>query len=67
MTNARGSLWHRWDLHVHTPASMEHNYAGAEEEQWSSCLRERKGFCYYGLWRGWIKIKLFSGSLAIGR
>lgn len=24
--NPRGSEWRKWDLHVHTPASIEHNY-----------------------------------------
>ena len=26
VNDARGSLWRRWDLHVHTPASLYHNY-----------------------------------------
>jgi predicted metal-dependent phosphoesterase TrpH len=29
----RGSLWYRWDLHFHTPASFEYNKAGATNNQ----------------------------------
>lgn len=30
-----GSAWRHWDLHIHTPASYEHNFPGATpEEQW---------------------------------
>jgi len=29
---SKGSLWHRWDLHVHSPASaLENNFAGWDE------------------------------------
>jgi len=34
----RGSLWRRWDLHVHTPSSIVHNYPGSEDEAWASFL-----------------------------
>jgi ABC-type lipoprotein export system ATPase subunit/uncharacterized small protein (DUF1192 family)/acyl-coenzyme A thioesterase PaaI-like protein len=30
MNDPRGSLWRKWDLHVHTPASLVHNYDGAD-------------------------------------
>lgn len=30
--NINGSLWNKWDLHVHTPASIENQYEGANEE-----------------------------------
>ncbi len=33
MNDARGSLWRRWDLHVHTPASLYHNY-GSGSDLW---------------------------------
>lgn len=33
MNDARGSLWRRWDLHVHTPASLYHNY-GSDNDLW---------------------------------
>lgn len=33
--NPNGSLWRKWDLHVHTPASIENQYEGSnEEEKW---------------------------------
>src|SRR5678816_1939097 len=34
MRSARGSLWRRWDLHVHTPASIKHQYAGDDATAW---------------------------------
>lgn len=33
-----GSNWKKWDLHVHTPASVVHNYQGATEEAWEAFL-----------------------------
>ena len=30
MNDPRGSIWRKWDLHVHTPASLAHNYDGAD-------------------------------------
>ena len=33
VNDARGSLWRRWDLHVHTPASLHHNY-GLGNDVW---------------------------------
>ena len=33
VNEARGSLWRRWDLHVHTPASLYHNY-GSSSDVW---------------------------------
>lgn len=33
-----GSTWKKWDLHVHTPASVVHNYQGAPEEAWEAFL-----------------------------
>jgi ABC-type lipoprotein export system ATPase subunit len=39
MTNdSAGSIWRKWDLHVHTPASVVHNYQGATEEAWEAFL-----------------------------
>lgn len=32
----RGSEWHRWDLHVHTPASELHNNFG---QDWDSYVQ----------------------------
>ena len=33
-----GSLWAKWDLHVHTPASIFHQYPGTEEKAWEAFL-----------------------------
>lgn len=39
MTNdLAGSTWKKWDLHVHTPASVVHNYSGTEDEAWEAFL-----------------------------
>lgn len=39
MTNdPAGSTWKKWDLHVHTPASIVHNYHGENEEAWEAFL-----------------------------
>ena len=33
--NSNGSLWNKWDLHVHTPASIENQYEGSNaNEKW---------------------------------
>jgi hypothetical protein len=33
---SRGSTWHRWDLHVHSPASFESSFGSpAEEDTWN--------------------------------
>ncbi len=37
--NARGSNWHKWDLHVHTPASLVHRYH-ASDDPWPRFLNE---------------------------
>jgi len=31
MKHPRGSLWRKWDLHVHTPASLVHNYSSTND------------------------------------
>ncbi|WP_048094101.1 hypothetical protein [Geoglobus ahangari] len=28
-----GSVWRKWDLHVHTPASFQHNFRFSSEEE----------------------------------
>lgn len=38
MVSTRGSLWSRWDLHVHTPESFYQRYEGSKEEQWTRFL-----------------------------
>ncbi len=34
MNDPRGSVWRKWDLHVHTPDSLVQRYGGATEEIW---------------------------------
>lgn len=38
MNYPQGSEWRKWDLHIHTPASIYHKYHGTEEEAWNSFL-----------------------------
>lgn len=38
MNDPRGSLWRKWDLHVHTPDSLVHNYTGPD--LWERFLSE---------------------------
>ncbi|QIB64416.1 TrlF family AAA-like ATPase [Kineobactrum salinum] len=38
--NTDGSTWKRWDLHVHTPESMVHNYPGEKEAAWAAFLTD---------------------------
>lgn len=38
--NPRGSLWNKWDLHVHTPDSIVHNYAGESEKAWEKFISD---------------------------
>lgn len=33
-----GSLWRRWDLHVHTPASLIHHYPSVDGDPWKAFL-----------------------------
>ncbi|MBN1391896.1 MAG: hypothetical protein JW947_03735 [Sedimentisphaerales bacterium] len=41
MNDPRGSIWRKWDLHVHTPCSLRHAYSGtSEEEQWGKFLTD---------------------------
>jgi len=36
--DAVGSTWSKWDLHVHTPASIVHHYPGTAEEAWAAFI-----------------------------
>lgn len=38
MANNRGSEWRKWDLHVHTPMSIENNYGGDTPEIWEKYI-----------------------------
>lgn len=39
-TIARGATWKKWDLHVHTPESLVHNYPGEKEAAWAAFLAD---------------------------
>ncbi len=41
MNDPRGSIWRKWDLHVHTPESIVHDYEGADP--WPRFLDELEG------------------------
>jgi ABC-type lipoprotein export system ATPase subunit len=41
MNDPRGSLWRKWDLHVHTPASLVHEYEGTDP--WPQFLDDLEG------------------------
>ena len=34
----RGSIWRKWDLHIHTPASLWNHYGGDNEEIWEKFI-----------------------------
>lgn len=36
----RGSEWRKWDLHVHTPLSIEQYYGKEDEEVWEKYLKD---------------------------
>jgi hypothetical protein len=38
MNDPRGSIWRKWDLHIHTPMSIYHNYADADP--WERFIQE---------------------------
>lgn len=40
MHDPKGSLWRKWDLHVHTPASIEQEYGGDTDEAWGHFLTD---------------------------
>ena len=41
--NPIGSTWKKWDLHVHTPSSVVHNYSGTDDEAWEAFLLDLDG------------------------
>jgi ABC-type lipoprotein export system ATPase subunit len=40
MDKSRGSFWSKWDLHVHTPASIVQQYGGNKEEIWEDFITD---------------------------
>lgn len=37
---SKGSEWRKWDLHVHTPASLDHKYGGDCDATWEKYLTD---------------------------
>jgi len=35
-----GSVWSKWDLHVHTPASVVQGYSGSSDDQWEKFVQD---------------------------
>lgn len=40
MNYPQGSLWHKWDLHVHTPASIVQHYGGNNKTIWNRFIND---------------------------
>lgn len=40
MNDPRGSLWWKWDLHVHTPSSIVNEYGGEADDIWERFLKD---------------------------
>ncbi len=39
MNYSIGSVWRKWDLHVHTPVSIENHYSGSsDDEKWKNFI-----------------------------
>ena len=36
----KGSEWRKWDLHVHTPASIYHRYGPDSEDTWENFMKD---------------------------
>ena len=37
---SKGSEWRKWDLHVHTPLSIEHQYGQVNNETWEKYISD---------------------------
>ena len=40
MNYPQGSIWRKWDLHVHTPDSVYHEYGAQNEEVWQKFISD---------------------------
>ncbi|MBD2755766.1 TrlF family AAA-like ATPase [Spirosoma validum] len=36
----KGSEWNKWDLHIHTPLSIEQHYGGDNDSSWSKFVKD---------------------------
>jgi len=73
--NPAGSLWHKWDLHIHTPASFHwsgkklHEHTPAEREQLCKEIADRfnalevSAFCIMDYWTfdGYLALREYCG------
>ena len=37
---SKGSEWRKWDLHVHTPLSIEHHYGQVNQDTWEKYIKD---------------------------
>ncbi|MGP9787241.1 TrlF family AAA-like ATPase [Glutamicibacter sp. 287] len=40
MSKSQGTTWNKWDLHIHTPLSIEQGYGGDTEKAWEKFIGE---------------------------
>lgn len=40
MYDKRGSVWRKWDLHIHTPVSIIQHYGGDKDEVWEKFIKD---------------------------
>ena len=40
MNDPKGSIWRKWDLHIHTPSSIVNEYGGDTEQIWERFLKD---------------------------
>jgi ABC-type lipoprotein export system ATPase subunit len=38
--NTKGSTWNKWDIHIHTPASIVQDYGGNTDEAWENFISD---------------------------
>ncbi len=43
MNDIRGSIWRKWDLHVHTPCSIVQEYGGNTDHTWEKYISALEG------------------------
>ena len=45
VSNPRGSLWNKWDLHIHTPFSIEQHYGDSKSDDvWNQFFEDIESF-----------------------
>lgn len=65
MNDPRGSIWRKWDLHVHTPASIVQSYGNNDDKTWEQFITDLEklpaefkaiGISDYNFIDGYIKV-----------